>query len=49
MLEILTIILSIYILYGIGRDLLKAIFTPKKFMRDNKPNEDNGIDFIDFD
>ena len=49
MLEILTIILSIYILYGIGRDLLKAIFTPKNFMRDNKPNENDensGIDYI---
>ena len=49
MLEILTAIVAIYMLYGMGRDLLKAIFTPKKFNRDNKPDEDSCIDFIDYD
>lgn len=49
MLDILTAIVSIYILYGIGRDLLKAIFTPKKFDREYKPNKNSGIGFIDFD
>lgn len=51
MLGILKAIVAIYLLYGIGRDLLKAIFTPKKFMRDNKLNdndENSGIDYIDF-
>lgn len=50
MLEILTIIVSIYILYGIGRDLLNAIFFPDKFNREHKAldNEDDcHIDFID--
>lgn len=47
MLEILTIIVSIYILYGIGRDLLKAIFTPKKFMRETRDVKKKHIGFID--
>lgn len=47
MLGILKAIVAIYMLYGMGRDLLKAIFTPKKFMRDNRDIKDEHIDFID--
>lgn len=47
MLGILKAIVSIYLLYGIGRDLLKAIFTPKKFMRENRDIKCKHIDFID--
>ena len=51
MIKLLTLIAAIHMVYGMGRDLLKAIFTPKKFMRDNKLNdndENSGIGFIDF-
>ena len=46
MLEILTAIVAIYMLYGMGRDLLKAIFTPKKFMRETRNIKKKHIDFI---
>ena len=43
MLGILKAIVAIYLLYGIGKDLLKAIFTPNKFNREHKKldNEDD--------
>ncbi|MCI7614241.1 MAG: hypothetical protein MSS61_02655 [Bacteroidales bacterium] len=47
MIKLLTLIAAIYMVYGMGKDLLKAIFTPKKFMRENRDIKCKHIDFID--
>ena len=47
MIKLLTLIAAIYMVYGMGKDLLKAIFTPKQFMRENRDIKCKHIDFID--
>ena len=49
MLDLLSALVIICLLYCMIKDFIKGLFNPKKYLRDNKPNEDSGIDFIDFD
>ena len=47
--DLISALLIMYMLYCIIKDFIKGISNPKKYLRDHKPNENNGIYFIDFD